>query len=279
MKVSVSSFRWPLKEGGHEWIRAHIVGLDGKPEGPEQWLLTDNLVKGDARGRAFAPLEGKPSLHVEFANLDDGDSDAIRTFANRYGMLGIGRQTDAKAPDGSDALRQPVEPWAWWRREIAEMRRAISLYDMIRSRDLSRLSGVITWNRGICQYRNVDRSGGQVIEPADDLFRESDLLRPAQTLLNRWINAKLVSRVSAQLRCDPASGKEIIQLEPDTLLAAFWFQFARDVEGNYEYRPCDECHEWYRFGARSTQKFCRDACKSKHYRERKAARKTAKKKR
>lgn len=38
-----------------------------------------------------------------------------------------------------------------------------------------------------------------------------------------------------------------------------------------EHRRCEQCHEWFEIGAKTRKdaKYCKDACKSKAYRERK----------
>ena len=188
MSPAVFAFHWPVREGGHEWIRGHVFTSNGGLDVREQWLLTDNLIVGDAWGVIQEPLRTHPALHVTFANLDWKSRDDIRIFANRFGMLGIGQQTDAKAPDGSDAPRKPVEPLPSWQREILDMREAIFVQDVIRTHDLAKLSTLITWERGVCRYRiNGPKEHVQVVNPtsaAGNLFREGDLIMPAQILFN-----------------------------------------------------------------------------------------------
>lgn len=60
-------------------------------------------------------------------------------------------------------------------------------------------------------------------------------------------------------------------LDPSTLLAAIWLQFALAVSGNRAYQNCKECGRWFEVSpekARKSKLFCSQACRSKAYRER-----------
>ena len=65
----------------------------------------------------YRPLKRDTGLYRIFADVDADNRDAIRGFADKYGMLGT-----IKAA----LLKRPVEPWEEWKKQIADMRRLSS---------------------------------------------------------------------------------------------------------------------------------------------------------
>jgi hypothetical protein len=109
------------------------------------------------------------------------------------------------------------------------------------------------------------------IDPVLNLITPSDVLMPASFLVQRWVNRHLEGNASPQLRYDVRSGKRVIQIVPENLLAAMWLQFAQAIAGNRTYRACKECGRWFEIsvegdGFRINRLFCSDACKSRDYR-------------
>jgi len=69
------------------------------------------------------------------------------------------------------------------------------------------------------------------------------------------------------------SGKLEQYLEPKSLLAAMWVQFAGAIEGTTSFSPCAECSNWIDTvpGSNRPDKiYCSDACRMRAYRKRKA---------
>ena len=82
-----------------------------------------------------------------------------------------------------------------------------------------------------------------------------------------------LQHVQARLVFDAVEEPRLL-LEPLTLIAAMWLQFAVDLTGEKEFVKCKFCGELFEqstevTGFRSHRVFCRDACKTKDYRRRK----------
>jgi hypothetical protein len=305
MAIEVFDFRWPVSEGGHDWIQANVFGDErginrsapfpvGKSSGKPVWALTDNLAfGGEYRIKLYAPLASHTSLYKNFAYVDSSDRDNILRFANAYGMLGKGQPTDMTVEyEGKSALRRPVETWQIWKQEVLAMRRAVAIQDMLDSGDVDGISKLIYWKDGACFYGSRRRAGAdhpepgetwKLIEPVEDLFRADDVIMPARFLVQRWINERLAGNAGPQLRYDVRTARQVMQIIPNTLLSAMWLQFAQAVAGGRKHRLCKVCNTWFEIAPkgvdRSTSKdgpgrmnrqFCSEPCKTKDYRDRKA---------
>ncbi len=213
MDIDVFAFRWHVRECDREWIRVKIAGR-------EDLALTDHAEPGETWSAVFYdPLTKYPALHQTFANVDASDQGSILEFANRYGMLGIGQRTDDRPLIG-----RTVETLTAWQTEVWDMRRAIQLWDMIRSSDIESLSRLITWKNRICTYKHKSpwsaRPAIKHFYPTDEPFPEDDVFMPAQAIYQRLANGKLKDEVWPELRFDPRTGKPAIQIIPRTLLGA-----------------------------------------------------------
>jgi hypothetical protein len=274
MPNEVFAFRWHVRECDREWIRVKIGGR-------EVLALTDHAEPGETWSAVYYdPLTKYPALHRTFAEIDAGDQGSILEFANQYGMLGIGQCTDDRP-----ILSRKVETLAIWKSEIWDMRRAIDLWEKVRSSDITALSKLITWKNRICTYKHKSpwSADPDVMHfyPDDEPYDEDDVLMPTQSIYQRLANSKLAGNVGPELRFDPRTGKPVIQVIPRNLLGALWLQFVRGVEGDHHYRRC-VCGTLFaqspeEKGYRTSRKYCSDACKAKDYRARKAAGLTTKK--
>ena len=196
--------------------------------------------------------------------------------------------------------------WEDWKTEIREMRRAVEIWSMLQNGDIGGLSKFIQWEEhkdgGQSQWVywthpelkggtnqalfSLLQSGEQVsmigIPPVPGLFQDktAHVFMPASFLLQRWINHHLKGAASPQLRYDIKLDKRVVQIIPDSLIAAMWLQFAQAFAGNRKYRACKACGRWFEIstegsGFRVNRQFCSDACKSKDYRERREQAKRA----
>jgi hypothetical protein len=65
---------------------------------------------------------------------------------------------------------------------------------------------------------------------------------------------------------------DMIHLIPRHLLGALWLQFALAVGGEKEYRACPSCRGWFELSpetAKKSKMYCKEACRSRAYRDRK----------
>ena len=172
-----------------------------------------------------------------------------------------------------------------WCREIVQLRHAIALEEWSQRGQSSYLTEFIRWCHGVPGIgvqisRWIEYRGPGVGEksPAtltlldlDAEFADGDLIEPAQEVVRRLINDKLEEHgVLPQLLWDRRSRdhNRRIKVVPKNLIAAIWVQFALAIEGNRQYRQCDQCCKWYEISAekREGARFCTDACRFKAYR-------------
>lgn len=72
---------------------------------------------------------------------------------------------------------------------------------------------------------------------------------------------------------DPQSAKARLFISPPNLMAALLVQFALAVDGNENFRRCDQCTDWFPIavaGRRPDRIYCSDACRMRAYRSRNA---------
>ena len=147
----VVEFDWPVARDGYRWVQSEVHEKKGErphpldalsPKSATQWVLTDGLPDGAASAyRFYLPLERETGLYRRFIAVDPADREAIRGFANSFGMLGIGRLSTARVvKHGMRLLPSPVETWADWKDEIVRMRHAVRVWDKVQKRDSAELS-------------------------------------------------------------------------------------------------------------------------------------------
>ena len=99
-------------------------------------------------------------------------------------------------------------------------------------------------------------------------------VREALWLLRELINAGIKGRLlEPEFSIDIVQGDCRFKFSPDSLIGLLWYQLAQAVEGNEEFRQCDDCTTWFRVApqvARKSRLYCSDACRSRAYRKRKA---------
>jgi hypothetical protein len=305
MAVDVFSFYWPVPIDGHRWIQARVYerhGDESRLKDEPEWILTEGIAMGETRQiKRYAPLDEAKALFRNFAALRYEDRDALLRFANEYGTLGIKRFHDKPIErDGRHVMGVGGETWADWIHEVIAMRRAIEIWEMVVVRDVTGLLRHIQWadhkDRGQSQWvywshPEVREGGNEAllallpllpgeavscvgIPPVLNLFNSTDVFLPALFLVQNWINEHLNGAASPQLRYHVRRDVRVIQIIPDSLLAAMWLQFAQAVAGNRQHRACKECGRWFELstegdGFRINRLFCSDPCKSKDYRRRK----------
>ena len=101
-------------------------------------------------------------------------------------------------------------------------------------------------------------------------LKPGDLLDPAKLYLQRGINEQLATFPS-QIRLLRENGDSLLFITPTSLVSALWFQFAAAVDGNRNYRICDQCRNWFQIGdggkRRADALRCSNVCKQRAYRD------------
>src|SRR5262249_19014884 len=68
-----------------------------------------------------------------------------------------------------------------------------------------------------------------------------DVRFPAWHFLAHFINDHLATSLTQQLLWDDAYEKLCLYVQPLTLLAGLWFQFAQALQAHWQYRHCEHC--------------------------------------
>lgn len=272
---------------------------------------------GLQRKSTYDPFQAAPTLYREFSELNlDTPIPEILAFANKWGTLGGDASVEVHVVDDSWApISDKKFLWAEalgrWLDEIAEMRVAVEIWDMIRLKNHDALHDLIHWEDGKIFWSHevgdkvsdvvndedcfwtIDVTTGERVVissnglnvanayvSAENYYPErQDNLSPndpesaARYIVGDCISEGLAGRVSAQLGPQANEVSPVLRLVPDSLIGALWLQFAIAVDGNIDYRRCEECKMWLEIApgtGRPDRQFCSDACRMRAYRKRKA---------
>jgi len=199
--------------------------------------------------------------------------------------------TSIQLPPNSLGAGETIQAWAY---EIVEMKRLVNLWDCARRARSKELALKIHWDsEDRVAYREevlllgtrhpyVEEIASSVHRP-DILARlkPRDLVAPAFWYVQRKINEKLHKHnVTARLLWDARdrNGERLtVHVVPGNLIGCLWLQFAKAVEGDRNYRQCENCKLWFEIGgsraARSDKRFCTPTCKAAlHRKDRERAR-------
>ena len=219
------------------------------------------LVCSSTGKRYYAPLRRNAALHRVFCSVED--NAGIIKFASGNGLLGFTRCRDIRHHGRRSKERLLVESLPRWRHELAEMKRLMYLWDLLKGRRHSLLAALMAReDDGIYIMLNKRRD---LIAPADsDLGRRWSLhgeqpREAALLYLTNCINFKIKGGIYPQAL--PAYKKRVY-LFPDNLLTAMWLMFLWEVIG--EVRPCQclGCQKWFN-PKRSSRKTCSDRCRKR----------------
>jgi hypothetical protein len=148
------------------------------------------------------------------------------------------------------------------------------------------LSEPIYWSKGSSEtreaavYHGPQFSVGGISNAAlnirpeiRSLFVPGDVIYPGWFALHEIINQNLeFHQATPRLLWQQDHGKftRIIQIVPGSLIASFWIQLAKAVEGNREHQQCEECRKWFEVSGdrRGDARFCSDPCRFRAYRKR-----------
>jgi hypothetical protein len=248
----------------HEWI------ADGRPMNEPRAPKGKHLIaSGIAGAEGYKPLENATGLFKNFSLLDPHET-AIKAFAHKYGMLGIGEPLI----HGKSMVRgERFEDWA---NCIHEMRRAVELWDAVKAykagsqRDLRRL---IEWrDPNSVQYHDGKSSGAWIAAKVMDLNVElldsmpyPELVQPAMHYLQRLANENQ-RKYPSGTKLVWTRGELRIFIWPPNLIAAMWLQFALAIDGDRQYRTCEECGRWFEVGGgikRMDSETCDTSCRKR----------------
>jgi hypothetical protein len=249
------SFNWKVARSGYVW--ADMKG--------GRFLRATDCLKPDwtfgLYERDYQPLEQRTGLFREFAELELSENTVV-AFANRFGMLGAEQGRSEETEFGPVPIR--AETLGVWKREIENLKRAVHLWDVVRSGDQSKLAEV-----------KAARPGGELPiavqeflhltdpDPAMSLVAEIRILADAQ-ISNHLVSKVLFAGNTPRLQ---------LTLVPRNLLGAMWLQFATAVHGFKTFPECLQCGAPFEIsrdltGKKKGAQFCSTRCRVSHYRNR-----------
>ena len=218
------------------------------------------VLKGNKK-RYYPPLRKNPVLHRTFCDI--ADNKDIFKFVSKFGFLGFTWCRNVRKRDGTQTELLLVESLSRWKQELAEMKRFIYLWELVKNVRLSLLSALVSReDSGI--YIIVDRRKNLVADKGSPLLRKWDIegeqpLEATQQYLSDHINGKIMGSVFPRVL---PLYKNRIYLSPRTLLSAMWLMFLWEVIGEVRPHKCPVCGEWFD-PKRSTRKTCGDRCRKK----------------
>lgn len=257
------AFFWEVYDG-RPVIREKPVGRLFSVRGQETGELDRKvplIVLRGSKKRYYPPLRRNPVLHRTFCEIAE-DRDILK-FVSKYGLLGFTFYREVRRRDGVRGDMLFVESVARWRQELAEMRRFVHLWELVRNGRLSLLSALVSReDDGIFiitggRKNLVADSGSQLARKWDVEGEQS--LEAARQFLTGYINGKLMGKVFPRVL---PLYKKRVYLSPGDLLSAMWLMFLWEVVGEVRPYRCPGCGEWFD-PRRSTRKTCGDRCRKK----------------
>jgi hypothetical protein len=288
------NFAWEVAQAGHHWVETHA--MDQSPDVRWHFLTpTHGTGAGAFRAVRYQPLAAYSGLFRNFAATDPS-LDAIKSFAERFGLLGGNLRKRIVLYDQGRGGKHPMgfgEHVDDWTKEIMVMRLAVDLWESARQGDTDHLERMISWAPEGSQVRidtHPELQLGQLPqEPAyvhraviaDERldpeilarFVPGDPIGPALHCMQSLINEHLHHRASPRLLWEPNRDRLGLYIVPEGLIGALWLQFARAVERDARFRQCTECTTWFEVApgrGRTDKQFCSTACRTRAYRKRQA---------
>lgn len=250
-------FRWQVAVNGYHWVDHDQERLLC----PIDALQPDWSYSAERYIKEYRPLEERSGLFWEFAVLE-ATEEAVRQFADKFGLLGA--STEPRIPSQSGPIALRPESLALWKREIEALQRALILWRATMScskklqRELKTTMSPRDAPLAVQSYLHMDHK-----DPA--MF----LLGAVQRITDQHISAQVLSRV---LFAGNTPRLKLV-LQPQSLLSALWLQFAVAVDRQKSFSKCPHCGVPFEVsrdisGKRRSARFCSVRCRVSHYRGR-----------
>jgi hypothetical protein len=233
----------------------------GSPHPEEVDTKPPYLVFRINKKRFYAPLRRNPVLHRTFCTLSDNTS--IIKFISTYGLLGFARSPVKHAKGIRSDGMVLIESLQRWRREIAEMKSLVHLWELVLNKRVSLLSALLEWEKdGL--YIIANRKKELVLRGDLPLAKkwkrqEGQYYEPVTYYINEYISRKVGAGVYPKIL---PGYKKRVYFFPRDLLSAMWLMFLWEVIGEVRPRQCPGCHSWFN-PRRTTRKTCGDRCRKK----------------
>jgi len=124
---TAAAFTWPISGNGYAWM----IGQADDGAVPIPFLVDQSLFKssGTRSARRYRPLEDRPTLFLDFADMDENFSD-VSAFVRRFGLLGGDARAEFVSAWNGKRVRLNGEPFSTWLEQAADMRLAIELWSI-----------------------------------------------------------------------------------------------------------------------------------------------------
>jgi hypothetical protein len=262
-------------------VKASIDNPEKDPEKEPEAVITYEIPCRKASHFHRRRTRVNKELSRKFAALERTE-DAILGFANRYGRLGKIHMGYIVEPEEQDFEFVICERVTDWFSAIEDMRRAVELWDILRTADTQALAQLIKWSdteqlvhyvSSVIENSFLDRM--ELIAWKDkfnsedfDKFKPGYNILPAWYLLQRWINKGLTE--GQELRAVWKDDILVFQSASNHLLPAMWKQLAEEVVSSEAGKPvttavCRFCGKEFSCERQSAM-YCSDSCKMKLHR-------------
>jgi hypothetical protein len=253
---------WRVCPSGYKWVESRSSLFIADTEG---WVLRplEPYEGGDRIVRGL--LELPSSLYREFANLQP-TREAIKTFANTHGLLGISLIKKPKESHPNPRAEIVIdESFETWQNQILLMYAVITVWEAIQDENittLARYSKVFQAYHELKGMTPINAAYHFVLNRVNEQFEPEyiEYWKPAPQAVLRRVAETLTNRFGTDF-----------QVVPTTLHQALWCQVASWIKGGKPLQECIECKKLFVVNAkspRSTLEFCSDACRVKAYRKR-----------
>lgn len=249
------NFTWRRAVRGYHWIDAEgvrrLVPIDAiQPDwnsSPERYVSE------------YRPLAERSGLFWEFAALDPTE-DAIRQFADKFGLLGANPQFNLIP---KQARLQP-ESFELWKREIEDLRQAVVAWRLVVSGERKALEKL---------KRKLARPDAPLAIQRHLHVNEKDPAMFFLGAIQRATDPRLQQEVLSRLVFAGSKPRLNVIMEPQSLLGTLWLQFAAAVDAGKSFAKCPRCGVPFEVsrdpsGKRRSARFCSDRCRVAHYRGR-----------
>jgi hypothetical protein len=250
-------FSWTRAVGGYHWIDAEgsrrLVPVD---ENQPDWSFS-----ADRYVTEYRPLEERSGLFWEFAALDPTEN-AIRQFADKVGLLGATPQPHF-FPKQTAPRFQP-ESFQLWKREIEDLQQMVVAWRLVVSGDRKAMEKL---------KRKLSSPDAPLAVQRHLHVNEKDPAMFFLGAIQRATDPRLQHEVLTRLLFAGNRPRLNVVLEPQSLIAALWLQFAAAIDAGKSFAKCPQCGVPFEVsrdpsGKRRSARFCSDRCRVAHYRGR-----------
>lgn len=202
----------------------------------------------------YSPETENPLMYRKFA-ATNRDTESVKEFAKRYGMLGIERECQVAVADQTKVIIG--EPIRSWFKSMDDIASAIQLWDTSVKNDLTKLEEQIQWHQSkgdaLLMHHWNSTYSDQVISsiiadsrvdaPLVISLKKQTIQEQAQFIVTQKINQYFDRHTSAKVSADHSTASKTpkVKVTPKNLLGWLWLQLAQEVTRETVYFECLNC--------------------------------------